>query len=263
MFCKYCGAQVADNAAFCGKCGKGLPKTAAPSPVGSPMPSAAQATIGRMQTAGAGVVSGNKNVKVIAIAIVAVLVVAIALVFLLGGKGGASSPDKIGDKVGTAMDTLVSSSLEMSDIEKAARDIVDLMPPEAVESSVKNQGFESVDDYFRSTLSSDSAGSLFSALPFGSSDEYRELLSALDISFKCAPGSSLDESELSDINETLWELGVDSKATEGYELDGSITVTATGDNEYGIEKGKTQTETTSTGMDVVKIDGKWYLWTNL
>ena len=276
MFCPHCGAQLPDGSAFCGNCGS--PLNAVPQANPNPMPEQppvppvqppVQPPAG--QPGGAyyqgtapqqgPVMPATKPAKrpfhvtrgmtigILAVGVVAIVAIVLAVTGVFGG-GGHGSAQAVADGVESAFTDLLESDLEGDDWERFGLAIVGLMPEEAVEVSIDEQGYDSREDFAEYI-----GESMGSSLSYAST-----YLDMVDLSFEIEVGSRLDSDEIDSMNDSLDALGVDLEVEEAYELEGSITATLLEDF-GGYEAGESESSDMGyIGMCAVKIGGSWYLW---
>ena len=286
MFCPYCGTQLPDGAAFCGTCGKPVgkqpPAGAAPSerpapgvPAGIPPTPAPQSTApapqsGYIPSAQPSTPPNFNQIPVVAqgtkrpfrvtrgmtigvlaaAAVVAVAVIAFAVTGIFGG-GGANSPEGVANRLGAVYTDLLQSDFDEAALTRFGNDALDLLHPAMVEESIRSAGYHSRDEYAKGF--GERYGSAFSA--FGNISEY------VDFTVDIRVGDKLTGYQLATVNDSLARYGIE--ATDGYKLGGTMTGRVLRDF-MGYSAGDVETtDMSSTGIIVVKIDGSWYLVTDM
>lgn len=186
------------------------------------------------------------------VAVIAVIGIVFAVTNLFGGGGHGSAQD-IADGVQAFYEPLLTGDADSDQVESLAGDLLDLMHPEVVDAIMEQSGMDR--DEVAESLG-DSLGSFASYYSSVISD-YKDTFS---VAVEVGVGDELTEYNIEDINETFSDEGVDVTVTEGYLLEGSITVTFKEDF-MNYSAGDEETEDLGNlGLCAVKIDGSWYLW---
>lgn len=262
MFCPKCGSEMPDGSKFCGKCGAQIAAVPGQGASGAPgMPGASstgpsqgapQAPQGAPVAPGAPGASGTaapRSKKGLIIGIVAAVAVVAVVIFgvtqCIGGNAH-SSAEAVAESVESSFNSLVNDGFTSEAAATYADDMLNLMPPSAVNYALDEQGVT------RDELL-DELGSSFA---FG---EYvGSMLDKIDFDITVTVGDSLSESTISSLNSTFEEAGLSIEATNGYELD--VTMRMTLKEDYsGSPAGTSHSETLS-GLTVIQVDGSWYLW---
>lgn len=249
MFCPHCGNQVPEGSRFCGKCG-------------------AQLSVGPAQQTGAGAQpgdgytpvstdvpddpfggtpqnSGKKSPVALIVAIVAVVAVVAPVIFGVTrcAGGGTGSAQGVADSVDAAYTTIFEGDFSSDSVTDGVDQLINLMPPEAVEEALEKGGLT------RDDLRDELKESL------GAIDEYSAYLSMFDLDVEATLGDELDSDELDRINSSLENSGVTSSASEGYHISMTLEMSALGES-YDQEMDES-------GAYAVHLDGGWYLWMNV
>lgn len=230
MFCPHCGNQLPDGSKFCGKCGAQL-GGAAPTP--GPMTDGAVTVTPPKKGLGSRAKLGI--IVVVALAVVGAII--FGVVSCVGGNAHASA-QSVADSLDAAMSKMIDNDFSSEAITGAMNDLVDLMPEEAVNQELQEQGM----------TREDLTEQLQSSLGFADVEQIQDYMSMVDMTADTSVGDPLSADELDDINDGLGEYGL--TATEGNRLVMSMEVSA---------MGQTQSQDVDT-MCAVKIDGSWYLW---
>ena len=169
MYCPHCGSQLPDGAAFCGHCGKPVapqpvagaaqpnasaPQSApAPSPVSGPQSAppfaAAPGSVPPgVPPAPAGQspfdvkppkkpfrVTRGMTIGILAVAVVAVVAIVLAVSGVFGGEAHKSAQG-IADQTDALFDDLMQSDFDSAAFEKFGSGIIDLIPPEFIDSAL-------------------------------------------------------------------------------------------------------------------------------
>ena len=283
MFCPYCGTQLPDGSAFCGNCGKPLSQqpagNAAPAAQPAGMPPAPAPQPGNVPPAPAPqpgnvppatppdfnqqtpfdakpakkpfqVTRGMTIGVLAAAAFVAVAIIAFAVTGIFGGSG-ANSPEGVANRLGAVYTDLLQSDFDEAALTRFGNDALDLLHPSMVEESIRSTGYHSRDEYAEGF--GERYGSAFASL--GSISEY------VDFTVDIRVGDKLTSYQLATVNDSLARYGIE--ATDGYKLGGTMTATVLRDF-MGYSAGDVETtDMSSTGIIVVKIDGSWYLVTDM
>lgn len=286
MFCPYCGTQLPDGAAFCGTCGKpvgkqsavasapseqsapGVPSGMSAVPVSQPtapvpqpdyIPSAQSSTPPDFNQTPVVVQGAKRPFRVTrgmtigvlaAAAVVAVAIIAFAVTGIFGGSG-ANSPEGVANRLGAVYTDLLQSDFDEAALTRFGNDALDLLHPSMVEESIRSTGYHSRDEYAEGF--GERYGSAFASL--GSISEY------VDFTVDIRVGDKLTSYQLATVNDSLARYGIE--ATDGYKLGGTMTATVLRDF-MGYSAGDVETtDMSSTGIIVVKIDGSWYLVTDM
>lgn len=240
MYCCHCGAELIDGDAFCGSCGK--PTGFAGMPDESPH-------------ASAGVFRPRKKlVKVFAGTIVAVIFVAVAAV-------GALASGVFSDGYKTADDLV-------ADLEKSSNGFWDDLTSDATIDCVEHVFACVHSDLLDPILAADGfTRDLYieEILYYYSEEELAEArghLLLVDISVDLEAGAFLDEEEMSDINDSIRNMGVGLRVADGRKILAEVTMTVTDDFPDGSAmKGEMEADGGELqGVALVQIDDRWYLW---
>lgn len=198
-------------------------------------------------------VSRGMTIGILALAVIAVVVIVLSLTGVFGG-GSTNSPEGIADRTETLYNDLMNSDFDADAFTQFGTGLLDMMPSEVVDEMVDVQGYSSrqelaeyVGDTIGGTLSS--YGSMISAY-----------LDYFTISVDVSLGDQLDSSEIDDLNSEFSYNGFDLTVTEGYELDGSVTVTLNEDIAGYSAGEEISQDMGSLGMYAVKIGNSWYIW---
>lgn len=265
MFCPKCGKENPDTAKFCGGCGASLPQRAAtpsgaaaqPGAASQPAPGTAPAPV----TTGG--VRGNAPRSTFALLskqtkiVLAVAAVVLAALVVFGITRCSNNPHATADALARSVtgvyERLFTGGYSRDKVERAASDLLDLMPPGALDKAIEMGDYDN-----RQELVEDAADSV--------SDMYDsmgvvDVMDKVEVKIEITEGEQLDQDDLDDINEVFHDADLDIEATDGVKLgmDGSITFL----DDYVIyEKGETVDQSLeSIGISAIKVDGKWYLWT--
>ena len=260
MFCSNCGTQLPDGSRFCWKCGAQLgsapvqpqvPQTP-PSYGGAPVTPAVPPQKPKSKT--------GLIVAIVVVAVVVVVGLAVwGIVSLVGTQnssqtvtegslgsaqmvpdGPHSSAQKVADGVDSAMDTIIDGDFSADATQRGMDDLVDLMPQEAVDHELAEQGMTR--DDLRDEMSS----------ALGDPDELSSVASLADIEFSATVGAPLDSDELADVNEELAEAGMSANVTDGNHISYSMEISALGQSD--------SQDMEESGLYAINIDGSWYLW---
>lgn len=286
MYCPHCGSQLPDGAAFCGHCGKPVapqpvagaaqPNASAPQPAPAPSPVAGQQSAPPFATAPGSVPPGvppapagqspfdvkppkkpfrvtrGMTIGIFAVAVVAVVAIVLAVSGVFGG-GAHKSAQGIADQTDALFDDLMQSDFDSAAFEKFGSGIIDLIPPELIDSALEETGRtrEELIQYMGSSL----GGSMeyYASTPSSYTDMFT-------ISIDVELGDRLDSYDIESINDALASSGCDGVVTEGYYLTGEVSVTFNEDYE-GYSAGETESEDMGNiGVCAIKIGNSWYLW---
>ena len=238
MFCPNCGTQLPDGSKFCGKCGAQLGSAPAPQTPPQTPPSYGGAPV----TPGVPPQKSKGKTGLIVALVAAVAVVALAIWGIVScvGGGGHGSAQAVADGVNSAVNTVIDGDFSADAIQKGMNGLIDLMPQEAVENSLAQQGMtrEDLDDEMSTML--------------GSADQLSAVASLADIKFSTSVGAPLDSDELASVNEDLAEAGMSANVTEGNHISFSIEASALGQTQ--------SQDMDESGLYAINIDGSWYLW---
>ncbi len=226
MFCPQCGNQLPDGSRFCGKCGAQI-GGAAPAP-GAP-------GTGPVVTPPKKGLDPKVKLGIIgAVAVIAVAAIIFGIVSCVsGGRGSAQS---IADGVNSAFTKMVDGDFSSSAVTDGMNALIDLMPQEAINQELQDQGMTRED--LTKQLSSQ----------LGSLDQLSSVMSMVDISISTSVGDPLTADELEDVNDDLGKYGL--TVTEGNRIVLTMGISALGQSQ-------------NQDMDefcAVKIGGSWYLW---
>lgn len=199
-------------------------------------------------------VSRGMTIGILALAVIAVVVIVLSLTGVLGGGGSANSAQGIADRTETLYNDLMNSDFDADAFTQFGTGLLDMMPSEVVDEMVDIQGYSSereLAEYVGDTIggSLSSYGSMISAY-----------LDYFTISVDVSLGDQLDASEIDDLNSEFSYNGFDLTVTEGYELDGSVTVTLNEDIAGYSAGEEISQDMGSLGMYAVKIGNSWYIW---
>lgn len=286
MYCPHCGSQLPDGAAFCGHCGTPVapqpvagaaqPNASVPQPAPAPSPVAGQQFAPPFAAAPGSVPPGvppapagqspfdvkppkkpfrvtrGMTIGIFAVAVVAVVAIVLAVSGVFGG-GAHKSAQGIADQTDALFDDLMQSDFDSAAFEKFGSGIIDLIPPEFIDSALEETGRtrEELIQYMGSSLG-------------GSMEYYASTLSSytdmFTISIDVELGDRLDSYDMESINDALASSGCDGVVTEGYYLTGEVSVTFNEDYE-GYSAGETESEDMGNiGVCAIKIGNSWYLW---
>lgn len=265
MFCPKCGKENPDTAKFCGGCGASLPQRAAtpsgaaaqPGAASQPAPGTAPApaTTGgvRWSAPRSTFALLSKQTKIV----LAVAAVVLAALVVFGITRCSNNPHATADALARSVtgvyERLFTGGYSQDKVERAASDLLDLMPPGALDKAIEMGDYDN-----RQELVEDAADSV--------SDMYDsmgvvDVMDKVKVKIEITEGEQLDQDDLDDINEFFHDANLGIEATDGVKLgmDGSITFL----DDYVIyEKGETVDQSLeSIGISAIKVDGKWYLWT--
>lgn len=192
------------------------------------------------------------TIGIFAVAVVAVVAIVLAVSGVFGG-GAHKSAQGIADQTDALFDDLMQSDFDSAAFEKFGSGIIDLIPPEFIDSALEETGRtrEELIQYMGSSLG-------------GSMEYYASTLSSytdmFTISIDVELGDRLDSYDIESINDALASSGCDDVVTEGYYLTGEVSVTFNEDYE-GYSAGETESEDMGNiGVCAIKIGNSWYLW---
>lgn len=192
------------------------------------------------------------TIGIFAVAVVAVVAIVLAVSGVFGG-GAHKSAQGIADQTDALFDDLMQSDFDSAAFEKFGSGIIDLIPPEFIDSALEETGRtrEELIQYMGSSL----GGSMeYYASTFSS---YTDMFT---ISIDVELGDRLDSYDIESINDALASSGCDGVVTEGYYLTGEVSVTFNEDYE-GYSAGETESEDMGNiGVCAIKIGNSWYLW---
>lgn len=246
MFCPKCGTQLPDGSRFCGKCGAQLADASQPAAASGAAPAAPQTPpdfgSGVPTVPGAAPQKSKGKVGLIVAAVAAVAVIALAIwgVVSCVGGGGRGSAQSIADGVSASFNTMIEGNFSADSMQEGVSDLIDLMPQEAVEYSLNEQGIT------REELS-ETMMTMFEGI-----EDYTSLTSLIDIKFQASVGAPLAGDELADVNERLNAAGMNVNVTEGNHISYVMTMDA-----FGQQSDQSLDES---GMYAININGSWYLW---
>ena len=286
MYCPHCGSQLPDGAAFCGHCGKPVapqpvadaaqPNASAPQPAPAPSPVSGPQSAPPFAAAPGSVPPGvppapagqspfdvkppkkpfrvtrGMTIGIFAVAVVAVVAIVLAVSGVFGG-GAHKSAQGIADQTDALFDDLMQSDFDSAAFEKFGSGIIDLIPPELIDSALEETGRtrEELIQYMGSSL----GGSMeyYASTPSSYTDMFT-------ISIDVELGDRLDSYDIESINDALESSGCEGVVTEGYYLTGEVSVTFNEDYE-GYSAGETESEDMGNiGVCAIKIGNSWYLW---
>ena len=238
MFCPNCGTQLPDGSKFCGKCGAQLGSAPAPQTPPQTPPSYGGAPV----TPGVPPQKSKGKTGLIVALVAAVAVVALAIWGIVScvGGGGHGSAQAVADGVNSAVNTVIDGDFSADAIQKGMNGLIDLMPQEAVDHELAEQGMTR--DDLRDEMSS----------ALGDPDELSSVASLADIEFSATVGAPLDSDELADVNEGLADSGMSANVTEGNHISYSMEISALGQSD--------SQDMEESGLYAINIDGSWYLW---
>ncbi len=254
MFCKNCGASMPDGSSFCSQCGARAdvpvennvpagnhagdgygynqnvqPDYSAGQQAGEPYQQGyAGEYYGTGEAAAAQVQTAKKNrlVGIIAVAAVAVIAIVVVLILVLGGGSkGAKNVDGLVDQYVEAMTKADGGKL------------LDLMPEEFVDEAVEQSGMDrkNLESYMDMALSAATANL---------DTEYGK---GWKVTAEVTDEYDYEGSELTDLQANFMEeYGIEVEAAKEVEFD--ITI------EY-----KDGSDTDWDSLEVIKVDGKWYI----
>lgn len=263
MFCPKCGRENPDTAKFCGGCGAEIPQRATtpsgaavrPDAGAQPAPGAVPAPAG---SGGAGAVRStfatlSKQTKIVLAVAAVVLLGLVAFGITRCVSSPHATADALARSVTGVYERIFTGGYSQDNAERAASDLLDLMPPGALDKAIEMGDYEN-----RRELVEDAAESV--------SDMYdnmgvTDVLDKVEVKLEITVGEQLDQDDLDDINDVFSDADLDIEATDGVDLGMKGTITFLED--YVIyEKGETVDQSLeSIGISAIKIDGKWYLWT--
>ena len=187
------------------------------------------------------------TIGIFTVAVVAVVAIVLAVSGVFGGAQG------IADQTDALFDDLMQSDFDSAAFEKFGSGIIDLIPPELIDSALEETGRtrEELIQYMGSSLG-------------GSMEYYASTLSSytdmFTISIDVELGDRLDSYDMESINDALASSGCDGVVTEGYYLTGEVSVTFSEGYE-GYSAGETESEDMGNiGVCAIKIGNSWYLW---
>lgn len=192
------------------------------------------------------------TIGILAVAVVAVVAIVLAVSGVFGG-GAHKSAQGIADQTDALFDDLMQSDFDSAAFEKFGSGIIDLIPPEFIDSALEETGRtrEELIQYMGSSL----GGSMeyYASTPSSYTDMFT-------ISIDVELGDRLDGYDMESINDALASSGCDGVVTEGYYLTGEVSVTFNEDYE-GYSAGETESEDVGNiGVCAIKIGNSWYLW---
>lgn len=192
------------------------------------------------------------TIGILAVAVIAVVAIVLAVSGVFGG-GAHKSAQGIADQTDALFDDLMQSDFDSAAFEKFGSGIIDLIPPEFIDSALEETGRtrEELIQYMGSSL----GGSMeyYASTPSSYTDMFT-------ISIDVELGDRLDSYDIESINDALESSGCDGVVTEGYHLTGEVSVTFNEDYE-GYSAGETESEDVGNiGVCAIKIGNSWYLW---
>ncbi|WP_346680006.1 hypothetical protein [Enorma massiliensis] len=192
------------------------------------------------------------TIGIFAVAVVAVVAIVLAVSGVFGG-GAHKSAQGIADQTDALFDDLMQSDFDSAAFEKFGSGIIDLIPPELIDSALEETGRtrEELIQYMGSSL----GGSMeyYASTPSSYTDMFT-------ISIDVELGDRLDSYDIESINDALESSGCEGVVTEGYYLTGEVSVTFNEDYE-GYSAGETESEDMGNiGVCAIKIGNSWYLW---
>lgn len=251
-FCGHCGNQVSDQASFCGRCGNtinGAPSPQPPTPqppVPSPTPGPApvpQPWHGLSSLAFLGA-----HAKQVIYAIFAIVIVAGSVVS--NGMPGSTHPasaQEVANVLTVAVNRLYSSNMDNDAAEKYVRTIWKYLPEDLADAAIeecdgdKDAAIEKISGMAGDAIDSMGVDKVKARAMF-------------------SIGDKVDSSDIRESNNAFHDAKFKSRIAEGYELEVSGIVTAKEDIGQ-LKAGETKTvDSTSSGMQVVRIGGRWYVW---
>ncbi len=247
MFCPKCGTQLPDGSRFCGKCGAQLADAAQPAAAPEAAPAVPQTPpdfgSGTPVVPGGAPQKSKGKVGLIVAAVAAVVVVALAIwgvVSCAGRGGGRGSAQSIADGVTASYNTMIEGNFSADSMQKGVNDLIDLMPQQAVEYSLNEQGItrEELNETMMTT--------------FEGIEDYTSLTSLVDFKFQASVGAPLSGVELADVNERLNAAGMNVNVTEGNHISYVMTMDA-----FGQQSDQSLDES---GLYAINVNGSWYLW---
>lgn len=248
MFCPKCGASLPDGAGFCGSCGAQLGQT-------NQQPAAAAAVATTAMKAG----GPNKKIIIGAgvVAVIVVIAIIVGIVSCASGFKGAKTPSDFCVSLNKSMEKVIKDGFSENSAKKFAKDLINMMPPGYVDAYCKSNNIskDTLDKQIESATGS--LGSLGPSLsPY---------LKSLDIKWTFSATKELSSSTISSINAQFNKVGYTKYATSGYYLSMDLSMTAKeAIPAANLKAGQTRSQTgMSTGMYVIQVDGKWYLFSSM
>lgn len=278
MLCKYCGTQVSATAQLCENCGKPLSASeddatsmankdeeAVVDPSSSEAEAETEASVdssplepeaekGAPGPSKAVAASKKSSIK-IAVGVVIIVVIVVVVLALSGlFSRGYSSSDQLAEKMTTAYQNMADEEFSESSLVTAVDTILDCMPQEALDAVLEQSGSLSRDELIEELDFSSIASGLSSLSSY---------LDSIDIVILASPGATLDTDEIDSINEQFDEIGLDLTVQNAQHL--SLTITITAIEDLGtLSAGDSTSQTLDeSGIELVEIDGSWYMWTDL
>ena len=238
MYCRQCGAELREGAAFCAQCG--APTGQQQKPVDTP------------KDPGKG---KKKLLPLVVLAIVVVVLVAgIALLVKSCSSGrGYSSADAACEQADKAMETLFTAESE-SDIEKACEQFVEAMPSEAVEALEDELDLDDDTEFILYLLfdgyDAEDVLEIY--------EDYFGLVDDLELSFTTERGDRLDSDDIEDIQDDLDDLGIDLEIDAAYEIEATMAYSYTYDDDEYEDDDYYLGDLSP--IVLIRSDDTWYVW---
>ena len=231
MLCSNCGAYNQDGTGVCSSCGAALTPEASSGSVG-------QAAVDKVAV-GAAAVDGvavdkavtaeaagdNKRmIGIIAVCVAAVVAIAVVVILIMAL---GSSPKSVAKK-------FIMASMDP----KGGKDLVALMPKEAIEEIMDEEGYDNKSEMIRDA--NDSLENL--------TDEYTEYFGKnYKVKVEVRKVTEWKNSQIKEYNKELDDEKIDMTIQAGADVELKVTVT-----------GKNEKETYKPTVSVFKVGGRWY-----
>lgn len=230
MYCRKCGAKQLDDAVFCSECGtrlaaEGQPANPAAAQNSAPAQNQVPVTQPVMNAVSPEAAQKKKHRRIGVIAVIVAVVLIAGLVtlgvFLFGGRSYKSTVKQF------------MKAWEEQDAEV----IIELMPEEALDTMMENDGFDSLEEAVEDLQEELDA----------EVEHYDEEYGDWDISWKIIKEKDCSKSKMKEIQEGFEKQGVD-------DITEAKIVTVEGTLKYDEEE-----KTSELDVVVVKIGRSWYL----